>query len=715
MIKLTLTSIVLFFPAVVFASTETHGPGITHQMTDLVLQLGVILFAARLGGQLFKKMKLPSVLGELMVGIVIGPYMLGSIALPGFENGFFPLQSVQDSSISVSPELYGIATLASIILLFIAGLETNLDMFIRFSVAGSVIGISGVVLSFVLGAATGMYFLDLPFTDPRCLFLGIMATPTSVGITARILSERRKLDSPEGVTILSAAVIDDILGIILLAVVLGFATVVKSGQSSVDGWSNVGTIAGKAIGVWLIFTLLGLLFSQKISAFLKSFKNVTVFSVLGFGLALLLAGIFEKAGLAMIIGAYVMGLSLSKTDISMVIQENLNSLHAFLVPVFFTVMGMLVDVKALFSGEILLFGLVYTVFAVISKLVGSGIPALFFNFNRVGALRTGLGMVFRGEVVLIMAGIGLSYGVLNHSTFGIAIVMIFVTTILGPVLLNAALSIKSGGTRKKVVLNETVTTRFDFPTKEFTDLVETKVIQNLRNEGFYLHKISAESKSFHCQKDTTVVLFHVLPLHITFESSKYDVAFIKTIAYETLLNLHITIDKVKDLAKPESLKKDIVTENGTKYKFDLRKALDPASIIMELKAENKYDSIKELVDVLAWNGKIKDKDSVLEAVWERETTMSTGMQYGVALPHSRTGAVNKITVAIGFKREGIDFQALDKLPSRVIVLILSPIDDVSPHIQFLSGISSHLNTRENVGRLLQCENIESIYAFFKKG
>lgn len=712
--KLILIHLVLLFPVLIMASTDPYASGITDQMTNLVIQLGVILFAARMGGLLFKKLKMPSVLGELVVGIIIGPFLLGGVPLPGFERGLFPLMATESSSISVSPELYGIATLASIILLFSAGLETNLDMFLRFSMAGSVIGFSGVIVSFLLGATTGMFFLDLPFADPRCLFLGIMATPTSVGITARILSDRKKLDSPEGVTILSAAVIDDILGIILLAVVLGFSTVVKSGQSSVEGWSNVGIIAGKAVGVWFVFTFLGLVFSQKISAFLKSFKNVTVFSVLGFGFALLLAGIFEKAGLAMIIGAYVMGLSLSKTDISMAIQENLNSLHAFLVPVFFTVMGMLVDVKVLLSGEILLFGFIYTILAFIAKIIGSGTPALFLNFNRVGALRTGLGMVFRGEVVLIMAGIGLSYGVLDHSTFGIAIMMIFATTIFGPPLLNAALSIKAQGTRKKVVIYETVTTRFDFPTKEFTDLVETKIMQNLRKEGFFLHKISAESKSFHCQKELTVIMFHVLPQHITFETSKNDVAFIKTIVYETLLNLHITIDKVRDLAKPESLKKDIIAENGSKYKFDIRKVLDPASIVMELKAENKYDSIKELVDVLAWNGKIKDKENVLEAVWERESTMSTGMQYGVAIPHSRTDAVNRITVAIGFKHSGIDFQALDGLPSRVIILLLSPLDEVSPHIQFLSAISTYLNTQENVNRLLRCENIEAIYSYFKK-
>ena len=196
--------------------------GITGAMANLVFQIGIIIFAVRFIGKLFKKIKVPTVLGELLIGIVIGPFALGAIPLPGFPHGIFPLNS---AALAVSPELYSFSTVASIILLFASGLETDLKLFLKYSLAGGVIGIGGVVFSFVFGDLVGVWLLHANFLDVRCLFLGIMSTATSVGITARILSDKKKMDSPEGVTILASAVFDDVLGIILLAVILGVVAV----------------------------------------------------------------------------------------------------------------------------------------------------------------------------------------------------------------------------------------------------------------------------------------------------------------------------------------------------------------------------------------------------------------------------------------------------------------------------------------------------------
>ena len=374
---------------------------ITEVMTELVFQLAIIIFAVKLAGKIFRKIKVPTVLGELLVGIIIGPYALGSISLPGFEHGLFPLNS---ASLAVSPELYSFSTIASIILLFASGLETDLKLFLKYSVAGGVIGIGGVVFSFVLGDLTGMLIMHAPFMDVRCLFLGIMSTATSVGITARILSDKKKMDSPEGVTILASAVFDDVLGIVLLAVILGIVAVINgSGAGSISGWA-IGKIAIKAFGIWLIFTILGLVFSKKIASVLKFFKHSYDFSVCALGLALLLAGIFEKQGLAMIIGAYITGLSLSSTDIAPIIQERIHGLYEFFVPIFFAVMGMMVNVGEMLNREVLLFGAIYTVIAILAKVLGCGLPAMMMGFNVKGALRIGCGMIPRGEVALIIAG-----------------------------------------------------------------------------------------------------------------------------------------------------------------------------------------------------------------------------------------------------------------------------------------------------------------------
>jgi Kef-type K+ transport system membrane component KefB len=180
--------------------------GIASVMATLAIQLGILIFAVRFIGKLFKKIKVPTVLGELLIGVIIGPFALGGIALPGFPHGMFPLNSAE---LAVSTELYSFAQIASIILLFASGLETDLKLFLKYSVAGGVIGIGGVVFSFVFGDLVGVWLLHTNFMDVRCLFLGIMSTATSVGITARILSDKKKMDSPEGVTILASAVFDD--------------------------------------------------------------------------------------------------------------------------------------------------------------------------------------------------------------------------------------------------------------------------------------------------------------------------------------------------------------------------------------------------------------------------------------------------------------------------------------------------------------------------
>jgi len=325
-------------------------------MMLLVIQLGIILFAVKIGSMLFEKIGLPSVLGELFAGMIIGPYALGGIGFTGFENGIFPIFSPE---FPISPELYAFGTVAAIILLFIVGLETDIQLFKTYYLAGSAVGIGGVVVSFIFGDVIAVLFGEwvfgapISFMDPPALFLGAIATATSVGISARILSEKRKIGSPEGVTILAGAVIDDVLGIILLAIILG---VISASQAtgSID-WGHIGIIALKAVGIWIAATVIGLITSRRISALLKFFKNKSSIALRALGLALILAGLFEEAGLAMIIGAYVMGLSLSYTDISLVIQEKLSPLHNFLVPVFFCIMGMLVDFRAISSPQIIIF------------------------------------------------------------------------------------------------------------------------------------------------------------------------------------------------------------------------------------------------------------------------------------------------------------------------------------------------------------------------
>ena len=443
--------------------------GMTPKMLFLVLQIGIIIFAAKIGGSLATALKLPSVLGELGAGILIGPWALGGFPIPGFDGmfqyGIFYGKALRAQAaaggnpFAATPELYGICTIASVVLLFLSGLETNLKMFLKYAFAGSLVGVGGVIFSFVFGDLCAVYATTLlpdvlggieclaelgelvrrgelvkAILSPAAMFMGIMSTATSVGITARILSEKKKMDSEEGVTIMAGAVIDDVLGIIVLAIGMGIIASQKpnpeTGAVAPLSWLSIGATALKAFGVWLVGTAVGVALARRISWLLKLFRAPGAIATLAFGLALVIAGAFEALGLTLIIGAYVMGLALSRTDIKHLVQENLATLYTFLVPIFFCVMGMMVDVSALCSKPVLIFGGIYTALAVLAKVLGCAIPSLFCGFNVLGALRVGAGMIPRGEVALIIAGIGLSQGYLTQEVFGIGILMTLVTTVV---------------------------------------------------------------------------------------------------------------------------------------------------------------------------------------------------------------------------------------------------------------------------------------------
>lgn len=458
---------------------------ISELVTNLIFQLAVIIFAVRIFGKLAKKLHIPSVLGELIAGIVIGPYALGVIGLPGFPHGLFPLFS---GEVAVRPELYSISQIASIILLFASGIETDLSLFLKYSVSGGIIGFGGVAVSFIFGDICAMMLLNTSFMDVRCLFLGIMSTATSVGITARILSDRKKMDSPEGVTILAAAVFDDVLGIVLLAVIMGIVSAMSGGSTLNAG--QIGLIALHAFGVWLIFTVLLILFSKKIAKFVKLFGGTFDFSIASLGIAFILAGLFEKQGLAMIIGAYTTGLALSGTDIAPVIQERIHGLYKFFVPVFFAVMGMSVNLRQLCSADVLIFGAIYTAIGVVSKIIGCGGPALCLGFNTKGAFRIGAGMIPRGEVALIIAGIGLTAGIIDQKLFGVVILMTLITTLAAPPILNMALKMKGRGTKKEIASDTQQTFEWDFKSNDMSLLIFDLMVHELRQKKFYVQMMN---------------------------------------------------------------------------------------------------------------------------------------------------------------------------------------------------------------------------------
>jgi Kef-type K+ transport system membrane component KefB len=400
---------------------------LTHEAAMFVLQVGVVLVAAKVGGEIFERwLRQPAVLGELLMGVLIGPYALGAIDVPGVGRLFG--EATAGGEIPIPLALWVFAELGAVVLLFVAGLETDFESFVRFGPTATVVAIGGVILPFIFGmVATVALGLAPSLASPEALFTGAALTATSVGVTARVLGDIGELDTPEGITILGAAVFDDVIGILVLAVVVAIA---QSG--SVDAL-QLGLIGGKALVAYFILTAVLVLAARRIAAAFNAFRSAGAGLALALALGFVSGFIAQSVGLAMIVGAFSAGIALSRSNLRERLGHDMRAVSHVVVPVFFVIVGMLVNLPAL--GSVLLFGTIVSALAIVGKIVGCSLPALALGFTPIGALRVGVGMIPRGEVALIIAGIGLTTGAVGQSLFAVVVFMTFATTVLAPIFL----------------------------------------------------------------------------------------------------------------------------------------------------------------------------------------------------------------------------------------------------------------------------------------
>lgn len=366
-------------------------------------QLAIILAAGALGGYLCRKINQPAVLGQLIFGILIGPSL-------------FKLVEPSETFIHL-------ADLGVVLLMFIAGLETDIDEMIKAGKSSFIIAIGGVIVPIILGMGAGMLFGN---NMGESFFIGVILAATSVSITVETLREIDKLKTKQGITILSAAVIDDVIGIIMLSLVAGFINP-NEGQGIV--WVLV-----KLVGFFVIALVLGF-FVVKLSNKFFSLKNTTE-RVAGVGLifCLIFAFIADEMGVAAITGAYLAGIMISSTPFKQKISYKMQEIsYLLLTPIFFVVTGMEVEVTHMLND--LGFGIALMIAAILGKLIGCGLVARFLKFNNRESLQIGLGMIPRGEVALIVTDIGLRLGVVHKGLFAAIIFMILTTTMISPPLL----------------------------------------------------------------------------------------------------------------------------------------------------------------------------------------------------------------------------------------------------------------------------------------
>ena len=382
----------------------------------IIISLSILLFSAKIFAEIFQRIKQPVVLGELLAGIIVGPYALGGLPLFGGE----PLV-VLDETIKYIGEL------AAIIILFIAGLEITPREFLRGGVASFTVGALGVIVPFSVGfIVLSIYGFD----SFETLLIATALTATSIAISIQVLTELGKMQSKEARLILGAAIVDDILAIAILSVVV---TMVQSGNTSPQ-IMDIAFIILKILGLFAvlligaIFLIPRILHREKLWRSKGSIEGIT--TAIFFGIA----GIAAYVGLSPIVGAFAAGMAVASTKLVKQVEEYAHKLQFIFAPLFFAIIGAQVDLRGVNIDVLIISGIIIAI-AISTKLVGCGLPSFIFLKEKTGSMRVGIGMISRGEVGLIVAGVGITSGVLSTDVYTSIIIMVATTTIITPIWL----------------------------------------------------------------------------------------------------------------------------------------------------------------------------------------------------------------------------------------------------------------------------------------
>jgi Kef-type K+ transport system membrane component KefB len=386
------------------------------EFLHIVISLGVLLFAAKIFAELFARLKLPIVLGELVAGITVGPFALGGLPLFNGE----PIVVLDET-------VKHIGEISAIVILFIAGLEITPREFLRGGAASFTVGSLGVIVPFFVG-----YYIFTLFglATLESVLVATALTATSIAISVQVLSELGKMQTKEARLILGAAIVDDILAIAALSVV---TTMVQTGNIAPD-ILEITFLIVKILGLFVVLLVGAVIIVPRILHVERlwrsegSVEGITTAAFFG------AAGIAAFVGLSPIVGAFSVGMAVASTRVIKQIGEYVSKLEIIFAPLFFAIIGAQVDLRGINLDVLYLAGLIVAI-AIITKLIGCGIPSMIFLKDRAKAMKVGIGMISRGEVGLIIAGVGVSSGVLASDTYTSILIMVAATTIITPIWL----------------------------------------------------------------------------------------------------------------------------------------------------------------------------------------------------------------------------------------------------------------------------------------
>ncbi len=383
---------------------------------QLTLALAVIILAAKAGGLISVRLHQPAVLGELLMGVLLGPTVIDLIHLPFFSDPGL-----------LQEEILNLATLGVVFLMFTAGLEIELSEMRRAGRAALLGGVFGVIVPLAMGTLAALPF---GYEGNAAWFVGIILTATSVSISAQTLLELGVLRTREGITLLGAAVVDDILVLVLLSVFLALAGGSAGGEVVVVVLKMFGYLAVSGLLGWFVLPrIVTWVDQQPIS---EGLFATVVFITLIFAWSAEAIG-----GLAAITGAFIAGVGLGRSPFREKIETKMRVVtYGFLVPIFFVSIGLEANAREI-TGAALPLLLVLFIVALASKLLGAGLGARMAGFTNRQALRVGVGMISRGEVGLIVASIGVRENIISQEIFSVVVVLVLLTTLVAPPMLRA--------------------------------------------------------------------------------------------------------------------------------------------------------------------------------------------------------------------------------------------------------------------------------------
>ena len=715
--------IALFFyttPVYAAAPDNLILPLLTHS-SRFILQLGVLIFAAKIGGRFFVRWHQPKVLGELLSGVIIGPYLLGGLPLPLFSAG---LMSNASTMLTAPAPMYGVVTISLMVLFFLFGLETDIQQLRPSAARGVMVGLAGflscfgVALSLLVWLSPGMSHQYPVWLSPAALFVSTIVSVTSVGLLARMLAARKRLESPAGGIVLTAAMTDNLCGLLFFTIFSGMAAGVSAGFTPSNSLLSEMTL--RAMLGFALVAVCGYPIAHYMNTLALREKNYVGVFVVSSACLFIAGGVMGILGLSVMSGAYMMGVAFSATDVRHEIRERLDLVNVVLVPACFAILGMQINLRSLIHLQVAPSTLliIFLSSVMLAKILGSALSSRLAHLTFNDCLHVGVLTLPRGELSLAMLMALLGITALPTGLFHGVILLIIISCACASLLTKRLAAWETNAMPETLAPAKPAQITLQLPSMHTANLLINRTVAIFEADGFYAHLLNRHQILYRISRENQVIHLHGDNAHVVFNCAEHELPLVNTVLRE--LSSEVEQD-LRELQRPLNdilLSKDIqhgqaeITTAGVAG--ILRNRFTIETLKPRLLATTKQGAISELVSLLYENGLVMDREQAISDVFEREHSLSTGLEYGLAMPHARTDAVTRLTCAVGLKQEGLDFDAADHRPTRIVVLILAPTHAATPQLQLIAQLCRLLDEQGRAA-LLASETAEDMFNFLTSG